>query len=609
MRFPAVAASGLIAIVLLTVAFDSPLPVVEANDNRSPAGRLAGDSLFIALDVEYARWFPEAPDGPAFDVAAFRERGKAPRIPGPLIRVRTGTIIIATVRNTLPDSVITLRGFHTHPAPADSVLRLNPGEERTLRFPAGDPGTYLYSATPGVIDTTGGPRTFAEREQLAGGFIVDPAGGSSADRVFVINVWAEPRSVPGSRPALAINGRSWPFTETITTSVGDSLRWRVINASIRPHPMHLHGVYFRVDSKGNVKTDTTYDESARRLAVTEILDRGQTMRMVWRPDRPGNWLFHCHLLFHVAPRAEESPGHEAHSPDPRRHMKGLVIGVIAKPRPEDAPESRPNARQLRLHAVQGSPRGRSKHAMSFVLQRDGRTPAPDSVENPGSLLVLTRNQPTDITIINRMPEATSVHWHGIELESWSDGVPGWSGGGQQLAPPIAPGDSFTARLTLPRAGTFIYHTHLNDIEQLTSGLYGPIIVLEPGQRYDPETDHVFLASWSGPAEPARILMNGDSVPRVKRLKANATHRFRFINIAAAGFYLYWLMQDSTVQSWRPVAKDGAHLPSAQTGLRRAVLRIGVGETYDMEWTPPGPGEYVLRAGPGKQFLLYRFLVE
>lgn len=616
MRFPAVAASGLIATVLLTVAFDAPLPVVEANDNRSPAGRLVGDSLFIVLDVEYARWFPEADDGPSLAVAAFRERGKPPRIPGPLIRVPTGTMIVATIRNALPDSTLTIRGFVTRPASAGSGFQLRPGESRTLRFSAGEPGTYFYSAEQGKVhsarpgvDPVTGRRLEAEREQLAGAFIIDAVGGSLPDRVFMLNIWGELVDTV-YRSALAINGKSWPHSETLHATAGDSLRWRVINPTTRDHPMHLHGVYYRVDSKGDGLADTSYAPASRRLVVTEVLERGQTMTLGWRPDRPGNWLFHCHLMFHAShlSRLSVTP-HDAHSADVTKHMAGLVLGIVAQPRPDETAEPRPEPRRLILHALQGPPRGRAKHAMSFVLQRDDLPPASDSVENPGSLLVLTRNQPTDITVINRMAEATSIHWHGIELESWSDGVPGWSGAGNRLAPAVAPGDSFTARLTLPRAGTFIYHTHLNDVEQVSSGLYGAIVVLEPGQRYDPETDHVFLNSWSGPRPPPRFLMNGDSVTRVMRFKGGVTHRLRFINIGAAARPIFWLVRDSTLQTWRPVAKDGADLPAAQSQDRPAVLKIDVGETYDMMWKPPAPGEYSLRAGPARQFLIYRIVVE
>lgn len=591
MRVSRIALAALAGMVLAGFGLHPGVPVVQANDNRVPAGRLAGDSLRISLEIRNARWHPEAGDGPSIDVAAFGEQGRAPQIPGPLIRVKTGTTIIATLRNALSDSTVTIYGLVTRPAFKGPGIQLKPGESRVVRFPAGAPGTYFYSADAGLKDTAK-----FEREQLAGAFIVDSAGPAVPDRVFVINIWSDTVDSVTTRNALAINGRSWPYTERLNLTVGDSVHWRIINASLRQHPMHLHGVYYRVDSKGNNLVDTTYDELVRRLVVTETMWPEQTMSMSWRPDRSGNWLFHCHLMFHAMGSASlNGEAHDFHSSDALQHMAGLVLGINAKPRQGEPEVSRVNARRLRLHVVQGPPRGRSQHAMSFILEREGKAPAADSVENPGSLLVLTRGEPTDITVLNHMPQGTAVHWHGIELESWSDGVAGWSSMGDRRAPVIAPADSFVARLTLPRAGTFIYHTHLNDIEQVTSGLNGPIVVLEPGQRFDPETDHVFLVSWAGPENPPKFLVNGDSLPQTLRFKAGVTHRLRFINIGPAGPMLFTLLRDSSVQNWRPVAKDGAQLPAFQAHLGRAIVLPNVGETYDVEWTP-SPGEYTLRTG-------------
>jgi FtsP/CotA-like multicopper oxidase with cupredoxin domain len=67
----------------------------------------------------------------------------------------------------------------------------------------------------------------------------------------------------------------------------------------------------------------------------------------------------------------------------------------------------------------------------------------------------------------------------------------------QATPPIAPGGSFLARMTPPRAGTVIYHTHWHDTAQLTSGLYGPMFVIEPGQKVDPEVHKIFVLSRQG----------------------------------------------------------------------------------------------------------------
>jgi len=82
-------------------------------------------------------------------------------------------------------------------------------------------------------------------------------------------------------------------------------------------------------------------------------------------------------------------------------------------------------------------------------------------------------------VVNHLQEPTAIHWHGIELDSYSDGVPGFGGTAGSVTPPVAPGGTFTARFTPPRAGTFIYHTHWHNSAQLAGGIYGPLIVLEP----------------------------------------------------------------------------------------------------------------------------------
>jgi FtsP/CotA-like multicopper oxidase with cupredoxin domain len=101
----------------------------------------------------------------------------------------------------------------------------------------------------------------------------------------------------------------------------------------------------------------------------------------------------------------------------------------------------------------------------------------------GPPLVLTQNQPTEIEVVNHLKESTSIHWHGMELESYYDGVPGFGGIGERKAPAVGAGESFGARMTPPRAGSFIYHTHWHDDYQLTGGITGPLVVLPPGQIY------------------------------------------------------------------------------------------------------------------------------
>lgn len=562
---------------------------VQANDNRVPAGRLAGDTLRLDLEIRLATWHPDAPDGPSVTVAAFAESGQAPRIPGPLIRVRAGTVIDAALHNRLPDSTVTLYGFETRPAAGDSGLVLAPGDSRRIRFAAGEPGTYYYHAILGV------PDTLCEREQLAGAFVVDAPGAPTDDRIFVINIWGDPDSGRGYRNALTINGRSFPWNERITAAVGDSLHWRWINASVRNHPMHLHGFFFHLDAKGDGKRDTTLAGPARRLEVTDNLLAGQTMAISWSPDRPGNWLFHCHLGFHIITDFSrlDPPLHaEDHfSPDVAHHMGGLVLGisVTAPPGWQVPPAARIDS--LRLLVQEGKPRTRSPRLMGYVLQAGDTPPAPDSALVPGPVLVLTRGVPAVITVVNHLPEPTSVHWHGIELESYWDGVAGWSGSGTALAPRIEPGDSFRARLQLPRPGTFIYHTHLDDYEQFTSGLYGAIVVLDPGQRFDPTHDHVYVTGWD---DYEHLLVNGDTLPAPLMLAGAGSHRFRFVNIGLAIGVRWILTRDSVLQEWVPAAKDGAERPASNRRRGPAQQRVAVGETADVLVQFPGPGHYQLQ---------------
>lgn len=601
-----------------SAARGSVAPTVQANDNRLPAGTLRDGTLRINLTISMARWYPEAEGGPFVDVAAFGEEGRPPQIPAPLIRVPLGTTVVATIRNSLSDSTVYVYGLvaaepgqatsrSASKSAADAIV-LRPGESRTVRFAVGSPGTYLYHATLGSVNRfvlrplPAELRRMGEREQLSGALVVDSLNARADERIFVMNIWAGPEDSAGYRRTLTINGKSWPHTERIDATTGDSLRWRIVNGSTRNHPMHLHGFYFRIDSRGTGRSDTTYAPADRRLAVTEALSAGQTMSITWSPERPGNWLFHCHTLFHVTTEARLTSvgdtAHAGHGGDPLEHMAGLIIGISVRPSEGFVASPRGPARQLHLFVNEGKPRGDSPRAMSFVLQQGGRPPATDSMEIPGTVLVLTRDEPTDITVVNRLADATAVHWHGIELESFSDGVAGWSGANSQVASMIAPADSFVARLTMPRTGTFIYHTHLKDLEQLTSGLYGAIVVLKPGERFDPSRDHVFVTGWDGETPANNVVVNGDKTAPPMELAAGVTHRLRFVNISPAVAISASLRRDSAVVSWRRRAKDGADLPASAARVVPALQRLEVGETFDAEFTPPSAGVYTLAIAGG-----------
>jgi FtsP/CotA-like multicopper oxidase with cupredoxin domain len=554
----------------VATACGSRLPEVVANDNRVPAGVMRGDTLDLALVVTRARWHPEAPDGPYVDIEAFAEEGGPPRVPAPLIRVPEGTVVRVIVRNALPDSTAWILGLHGRPVDVADSVGVAPGQVDTLTFRADAPGTWWYGAYAGNPDLN-----LVEREQMSGALIVDAAGARTDDRVFVMNIWGDvdPADTLKYRNALAINGKSFPYTEELTPTVGDTLRWRVVNATARPHPMHLHGFYFTVNARGTGLRDTVYDAASERIAVTERMDPGTTMAMTWTPDRDGRWLFHCHIAFHAlspVARLDAEPMDHAAMGDAGLHMAGLVLGIDVKAPPGWQPPPRESPRRLRLFVQEGPQRGLAGRTMRYI------------------------------TVINQLREPTAVHWHGLELESYSDGVAGFSGSTGKRAPMIAPSDSFVARLTLARAGTFIYHTHLNDLEQLTSGLYGAIIVVEPGETFDSSRDPVFVTGWDGDAEPPRVLLNGDSTPPPIAWRLGARHRLRFVNIGPAGVMFPTITLGTDTVAWRALAKDGAALPVPQQVVGRASTILDVGETADFEFAPSKRGEYTLSFIRSKQ---------
>ena len=82
-----------------------------------------------------------------------------------------------------------------------------------------------------------------------------------------------------------INGQAYPNAEPLEIHRGEVVRLRLDNQSAMPHPMHLHGHFYRV---GNVSKDTTI-----------VWTHSKRVELDFVANNPGNWLFHCHNLYHM----------------------------------------------------------------------------------------------------------------------------------------------------------------------------------------------------------------------------------------------------------------------------------------------------------------------
>jgi FtsP/CotA-like multicopper oxidase with cupredoxin domain len=637
------AAGALFASGSIPALTATPIEQVCVNDNTHAAGTAEGDVVTVRLRAGTGRWRPEGDAGPSLRVEAFGEESKPLMVPAPMLRVVEGATLVVSIRNDLT-SPLRVHGLCARDGSACAPLDVPPGADREVRFASGRAGTYHYWAT-----AMGAPVPFRE---MGGAFIVDPAGVRvEPDRIFVVTEWSDltPKQLrevmtsddsserflaANPKVGFMINGLSWPSTERLTYRVGDPVRWRVINLSSQTHPMHLHGFYFTVKRLGDGLRDEPVAGADGRRVVTQMVPGSGTLVMEWTPEREGNWLFHCHVMSHVAPErrlgatatGEAAGGHLAssgqdaqgagasghgphaahadhgtsrgpgtkhvHDPsDASLGMAGMVLGITVTGR-DDAPAATPPAsatpRQLTMTIRGASADGRTAAGIDV----SGDDVAPARGASPGPPVVLRRGEPVEITLVNNLDESTSMHWHGLELDSYYDGVHGWSGLGAKVAPMIVPGERFTVRITPPRTGTFIYHTHLHDYRQLSSGLYGPLVVVEPGETYDPATDHVVVLGRRGASPASSILkdttsavIDGEREPRWT-WAAKTRHRLRLINIAPDDIWSVSLTGADGPVTWRPLTKDGAPVPANERAVGPAKVTIAVGETYDFEVETP-----------------------
>jgi FtsP/CotA-like multicopper oxidase with cupredoxin domain len=276
-------------------------------------------------------------------------------------------------------------------------------------------------------------------------------------------------------------------------------------------------------------------------------------------------------------------------------MGGMILRFKVIPKATDVAADPPAvARSIALLAEQVPNAAPRAPAFRYEI-RDGSSML-RGTGNVGPALILTQGQITAIRIENHLDESTAVHWHGIEQQdAYFDGVPDYSGYGKKIEPMIAPGQTFTARFSAPRAGTFIYHTHMNDIWQLRNGLSGPLIVMAPDARFDPATDHIIqLTSTPDLDDFDWFDVNGTRDPAAITIAAGVTNRFRLINMTT--FHpdaIVALVKANETATWTPVARDGYDIPASRRTARTAVQTLTIGQTRDYIFKAPSPGEYRL----------------
>lgn len=274
---------------------------------------------------------------------------------------------------------------------------------------------------------------------------------------------------------------------------------------------------------------------------------------------------------------------------------------------------------------------------------NGSIPGPTLEFNIGDLAI--------INVTNKMNEETSVHWHGLILPNFYDGVP------YLTTPPIKPNTTFQYRIPINQSGTYWYHSHTMLQEQ--KGVYGSIVIHPKEKTLDYDKDLVVVLSdwtnekpmnvlrnlkrgnewyqvkkgtavplsrvikegalgaqlkfWRDRMEGADIadiyypafLSNGKKLAQYPEFKAGEKVRLRFINASASTYY--WM--DFGAGNPMIVASDGVDVQP----VSKSRFLFGIAETYDVVVTIPegileitataqdGSGNTSIRLGSGRLF--------
>ena len=216
---------------------------------------------------------------------------------------------------------------------------------------------------------------------------------------------------------------------------------------------------------------------------------------------------------------------------------------------------------------------------------------------PGPLIRVTEGDQVRITVKNELQDATTVHWHGIEVPNAMDGVPGVT------QEPIEPGETFTYEFIAKPAGTFMYHSHFEGDVQVGAGLYAPFII-DPSQpeANPPAVDKTLMISeWlqrdgqtfaampmSG-MEPNYLTLNGKAFPATEQIDVKRGERVR-LRLIGIGQFVHPMHLHG--MPFKIVATDGHPVPEAAQ-LTKDTVSVAPGERYDIEFVATETGQWML----------------
>jgi FtsP/CotA-like multicopper oxidase with cupredoxin domain len=213
---------------------------------------------------------------------------------------------------------------------------------------------------------------------------------------------------------------------------------------------------------------------------------------------------------------------------------------------------------------------------------------------PGPLIEASVGDELRVRLKNELPQPTTIHWHGVRVPVEMDGT-------EEVQRAVAPRETFEYRFVVPDAGTFWYHSHVNETEQLERGLYGALIVRGP---HEPDVDdervlHLDDLKLGADGDMAPfgdhhelhegregdvLLVNGRQEPELE-IGAGQTERWRVVNAANTRFVRLSLGG----RRFAVLGTDGGLLPAP---LQATEVLVTPGDRVELAVGPFVEGELV-----------------
>lgn len=219
---------------------------------------------------------------------------------------------------------------------------------------------------------------------------------------------------------------------------------------------------------------------------------------------------------------------------------------------------------------------------------------------PGPRLAVTEGDRVRINLRNKLPESTTVHWHGLILPNKMDGP------SEITQEPVPPGGGYTYEFVVGQSGTFFYHSHDHPDRQQALGLYGALLIAPAETASAPPTaDHeivIQLQEWlkrewlTYPAMlmegglPNFFTINGKSYPATERVRMRVGETLKARFIGTSNNFIHPMHIHGG--PFEVIAVDGETLQEPARYMADTV-NVGPGQRFDVIWTAREPGKWLI----------------